>query len=75
MAFHVQLARLRQGGGNFSVEDLRVVLVELWDRVEGLTTKPAPPAAPPAKDDPDGWASWRSQFSAVSRSRLRKPIA
>ena len=50
MAFHVQLARLRQGGGNFSVEDLRVVVLELWDRVEGLTAKPAPPAAPPAKD-------------------------
>ena len=31
MAFHAQLARLRQGGGNFSLEDLRVVLLELWD--------------------------------------------
>ena len=47
MAFHVQLARLRQGGGNFSLEDVRVVLLELWDRVEAIppptqTPSPAP---------------------------------
>ena len=50
MAFHVQFGRLRQGGGNFSLEDLRVVLLELWDRVEagpGPVPPPAPPSAPP----------------------------
>ena len=52
MAFHVQLARLRQGGGNFSVEDLRVVVLELWDRVE--PAKPAPTATPPPKDPYSG---------------------
>ena len=52
MAFHVQLARLRQGGGNFSVEDLRVVVLELWDRVE--PAKQAPRAAAPPKDPYSG---------------------
>ena len=50
MAFHVQLGRLRRGGGNFSLEDVRVVLLELWDRVEA-GPGPVPPPAPP---DPYG---------------------
>ena len=53
MAFHVQLARLRAGGGNFSAEDLRVVLLEVWDRLEALTPRPVPPP-PPVPDDPYG---------------------
>lgn len=50
MAFHAQLARLRQGGGNFSLEDVRVVLLELWDRIN----VPPAPTPPPPPDDPYG---------------------
>ena len=48
MAFHVQLGRLRQGGGNFSLEDVRVVLLELWDRVEAMTSPPPTQTPSPA---------------------------